>query len=57
MSRLDPNGLRRLSRTPNGLRTPTACALNGLLHDQVYVWSFGFARTERLPFPVSPSLL
>ena len=26
-------------------------ALNGLLHDLVLVWPWGFARTERVPYP------
>jgi len=26
-------------------------ALNGLLHDLAYLWPFGFARTERVPYP------
>ena len=41
--------LRRFA--PRPLCLIVTFALNGLLHDQVYVWSFGFARTERLPFP------
>ena len=41
--------LRRFA--PRPLCVIVTFALNGLLHDQMYVWSFGFARTERLPFP------
>jgi hypothetical protein len=41
--------LRRFA--PRPLCLISTFALNGLFHDQVYVWSFGFARTERLPFP------
>jgi hypothetical protein len=41
--------LRRFA--PRPLCLIVTFALNGLLHDLVYVWPFGFARTERLPFP------
>ena len=41
--------LRRFA--PRPLCLIATFAVNGLFHDQAYVWSFGFARTERLPFP------
>ena len=41
--------LRRFA--PRSLCLIVTFALNGLLHDLVYLWPFGFARTERLPFP------
>ena len=41
--------LRRLA--PRPLCLIVTFALNGLLHDLVYVWPWGFARTEYLPFP------
>ena len=42
--------LRRLA--PRPLCLIVTFALNGFLfHDLVYLWSFGFARTPRLPFP------
>jgi hypothetical protein len=41
--------LRRLA--PRPLCLFLTFALNGFLHDLGLVWSFGFARTERLPFP------
>jgi hypothetical protein len=41
--------LRRFA--PRPLCLTVTFALNGWLHDLVYVWPFGFARTERLPFP------
>ena len=47
--------LRRFA--PRPLCLIVTFALNGLLHDLVYVWPFGFARTERLPFPFPVSTL
>lgn len=41
--------LRRFA--PRPLCLLATFAVNGLIHDQVYVWSFGFARTKCLPFP------
>ena len=41
--------LRRFA--PRPLCLIVTFAVNGLLHDLVYVWPFSFARTERLPFP------
>ena len=40
--------LRRFA--PRPLCLIVTFALNGVLHDLVYLWPFGFARTERLPF-------
>ncbi|HOX58214.1 MAG TPA: hypothetical protein PLC99_15115 [Verrucomicrobiota bacterium] len=40
--------LRRFA--PRPLCLIVTFALNGLFHDLVYVWPFGWARTERLPF-------
>ncbi len=41
--------LRRFA--PRPLCLIVTFALNGFLHDLVYLWPFGFARTDRLPFP------
>jgi hypothetical protein len=41
--------LRRFA--PRPLCLIVTFALNGLLHDLGLLWPFGFARTERLPFP------
>ncbi len=41
--------LRRFA--PRPLCLIVTFALNGFLHDLVYVWPWGVARTERLPFP------
>ena len=41
--------LRRFA--PRSLCLIATFALNGVLHDLVYVWPWGFARTRRLPFP------
>jgi hypothetical protein len=41
--------LRRFA--PRSLCLIVTFALNGFLHDLVYVWPWGIARTERLPFP------
>ena len=41
--------LRRFA--PRPLCLVVTFALNGFLHDLAYLWPFGFARTERLPFP------
>jgi len=41
--------LRRFA--PRALSLIVTFTLNGLLHDLVLVWPWGFARTERLPFP------
>ena len=41
--------LRRFA--PRPLCMIVTFALNGLLHDLVYIAPFGFARTKRLPFP------
>jgi hypothetical protein len=41
--------LRRF--VPRPLSLIVTFALNGLLHDLVYVWPWGIARTELLPFP------
>ena len=41
--------LRRFA--PRPLCLILTFALNGFLHDLAYLWPFGFARTERLPFP------
>lgn len=41
--------LRRFA--PRPLCLIVTFALNGFLHDLVYVWPWGFARTECLPFP------
>lgn len=41
--------LRRFA--PRPLCLLVTFALNGFLHDLVYVWPWGVARTERLPFP------
>ena len=42
--------LRRFA--PRPLCLIVTFAVNGFLfHDLVYLWSFGFARTQRLPFP------
>jgi hypothetical protein len=41
--------LRRFA--PRPLCLIVTFALNGFLHDLVYLWPFGFARTARLPFP------
>ena len=41
--------LRRFA--PRSLCLIVTFALNGFLHDLVYVWPWGIARTEHLPFP------
>ena len=41
--------LRRVA--PRSLCLVVTFALNGFLHDLVYLWPFGFARTGFLPFP------
>jgi hypothetical protein len=41
--------LRRFA--PRPLCLIVTFAVNGWFHDQAYLWSFGFARTELLPFP------
>ena len=41
--------LRRFA--PRSLCLIVTFALNGFLHDLVYVWPWGIARTNRLPFP------
>ena len=41
--------LRRFA--PRSLCLVVTFALNGVLHDLVYLWPFGFGRTARLPFP------
>ena len=41
--------LRRFA--PRPLCLIVTFALNGFLHDLVYLWPFGFARTDCLPFP------
>ena len=41
--------LRRIA--PRSLCLIVTFALNGFLHDLVYVWPWGIARTEGLPFP------
>jgi hypothetical protein len=41
--------LRRIA--PRPLCLIVTFALNGFLHDLAYLWPFGVARTDRLPYP------